>query len=294
MDGPQPQRGERGRRVRRHVARRQLALSRGLARGHRRGRYIPQGRESFNRNRHLLRLHGADGDLVSSAEVTEPLDRPRLPHYIRGFEDCRLFWWRDAWHAAFCVVDTTPFDLYQMAMARIDGDRFTDFVPLLGPPPLGPEKNWMPFVVDDRLLFVYGCHPFVILEWDPVRLETREVRRVATPPTMADLRGGSQGVRVDGGWAFVLHERRHSESRPMYVHRLLKVDDSFTPVGLSPTFVLQRYGIEFVAGMAAWGSDLLLSFGVQDRTAWLVAVPRDRFLELLEPIDLPAPVAEAE
>jgi len=118
------------------------------------------------------------------------------------------------------------------------------------------------------------------------------VQRVATPSSMAGLRGGSQGVRVDDGWVFLVHERRLSTSRHLYVHQLLKIDDSFTPVGLSAPFVLQRYGIEFVAGMAAWGEDLLLSFGVQDRTAWLAAVPRDRFLELLEPIDLPVPSAE--
>jgi tetratricopeptide (TPR) repeat protein len=258
------------------------------------GRYVIQGRDRFNRNRTLLQLHDAAGDIVSTTELFEPLHRPRLPLLIRGFEDCRLFWWRDSWHAVVCVSDISPYDQYQMAMVRIDGDHFEDFVPLLGPTRHPqPEKNWMPFVVGDRLLFVYGPHPFVVLEWDPERLHITEVQRVATPPSMAGLRGGSQGVRVDDGWVFLVHERRVSTSRHLYVHQLLKIDDSFTPVGLSPPFVLQRYGIEFVAGMAEWGTDLLLSFGVQDRTAWLAAVPRDRFLELLEPIILPVPTAEA-
>src|SRR5205085_5257037 len=105
-------------------------------------------------------------------------------------------------------------------------DRFEDFVPLLGPTRLPqPEKNWMPFVVGDRLLFVYGSHPFVVLEWDPVRFDVTEVQRVATPLSMAELRGGSQGVRVADGWVFLVHERRVSTSRHLYVHQLLKIDD---------------------------------------------------------------------
>src|SRR6185436_7529237 len=108
----------------------------------------------------------------------------------------------------------------------------------------------------------YGCHPFVVLEWDPEYLELREVQRVLTPPSMAGFRGGSQGLPLDDGFLFLVHERRDSKTNMLYVHRLLKVDRDLVPVAMSPAFVYQRYGLEFCAGIAAWGDDVLMSYGV--------------------------------
>jgi tetratricopeptide (TPR) repeat protein len=257
------------------------------------GRYVRQCGDAYNRNRTLLQLHDAAGEPRARIEIKEPHDRPRTAARIRGFEDCRLFWWRGAWHVIACVVDATAEESFQMSIARIDGDRFTDFHLLLGPERGRHEKNWMPFVVGDRLLLVYGCHPFVVLEWDPDVLELHEVQRIATPAPMAGLRGGSQGLPVDDGYVFVLHEMRAppSELRRLYVHRLLKINSALEPVGLSKPFVFQRYGIEFCAGIADAGEDLLLSYGLQDSSAWLTMVPRHALLDLLEPIPRVIPLA---
>ncbi len=239
-------------------------------------------------NRTFLQVHGADGAPLTIVELREPPDRPRLPAGVVGFEDCRLFWWRGAWHLVANCREVSHDALERMVLLRIDDDQLADLVVFPGQVTGRREKNWMPFVVDDRLLLVYGCHPFVVVEWDPDAGRLRERCRIATPTSFAAFGGGSQGVPVEGGHLFVVHQVERSGTRRLYEHRLFQIDDELRPVALSRPFALQRYGVEFCAGMAAWGDDLLLSYGTQDQRAWLASVDAVDLLGLLEPVVLPA------
>jgi tetratricopeptide (TPR) repeat protein len=248
------------------------------------GAYAIHDPDDVVRTRNFLLRHDVDGRRSACEELVEPALPERVPTGVRGLEDARLFRWRGEWHILATARDLTPTWRCQMALGRLDGPDIVDLTPLPFPVEGRDEKNWMPFVHDGRLRFVYSCHPLVILEWDPDASSLREVVRHETPSHLESLRGGAQGTWIDGNLLLIGHHVRHSGGRRLYQHRFLMLDRELRPSSCSPLFSFERYGVEFCAGMARRDEDLLLSYGVNDGAARLMAVSLDAVLGVMEPL----------
>jgi hypothetical protein len=60
-------------------------------------------------------------------------------------------------------------------------------------------------------------------------------------------------------------------------------DDDFNLVGISPEpFSFLDARIEFAAGAAILGNDLLISFGFQDNAAFILKVPNTVLVEMIQ------------
>lgn len=245
------------------------------------GSYDIADPEGVVRTRNHLVVHDDTGAELTRTQLTEP-DRPaRFPSPVRGLEDLRLFMWRGSWHVIGTSRELDPTTRCRMAVARIDGSDLTDLTALPDLDRLRPEKNWMPLVDGDRLRFVYSLHPLVVLEWDPQNAVLREVVRSPGATALEGLRGGSQAIRVDEGWLLIGHTVVETESRRLYRHRFVLLDDDLQACSWSEPFSFERYGVELCAGLAQRGDDLLISYGVEDRAARLMAVSRSAVLDLL-------------
>lgn len=196
---------------------------------------------------------------------------------IIGFEDCRLFRWRDGWWASATVRDEDASEHAAMRLLQLDDSgAIRHRWQLHGYGTQEHEKNWMPCVRGDELLFVYGCDPVTVLRVASFDGEVAQVDVMCRqPPALAleHLRGGSQLIPFDDGWLAVTHEVIYLGSTRQYLHRFVEFAADFQVRRLSMPFFLRREGIEFVAGLARDGDSLLLSFGVHDGQAWLARVP---------------------
>ena len=207
----------------------------------------------------------------------------RFPSDIQGYEDCRLFHSDGAWYATATVCDLNPVDRREIALLRFEGSEIVDVRPLLSPHPERHEKNWMPFTSSGELLIVYRCGPTIVLRCD---LATGELDRRAEhdAPELADeFRGGSQGVAVDGGHLFVVHEVDRSGAALRYLHRFLMLDEAHALSAVSAPFTFTSDRVEFCAGMARRDDELVLSFGVSDAAAGLAVLSLSEALATLEP-----------
>jgi glycosyltransferase involved in cell wall biosynthesis len=225
--------------------------------------------------------------LLHHSELGDPVEPIRHPTGIAGFEDCRLFAWRDRWWAVATSRDLDPTGLCRMVLLAVGDGGWELIAELPGPVPERHEKNWMPFVVGDELHFVYRCRPFTVLRWDWASHRLDRVRLIPTDYRFAGLRGSSQGLAVDDGYLFVAHEAHPTAGGRRYLHRFMTVDGSLSPSGISAPFAFVHDGIEFCAGLARRGSDLLLSFGVEDRCAAVAVVPIDSVIDAIEPLTGP-------
>lgn len=217
----------------------------------------------------LLRL---DGSLVpSSAAVLE--DASGVPAFdtpVRGCEDLRPFVLEGRLHALATTRDRTPDALCRIGLLTIEGGRVTRLVLLPEVEPGRHEKNWVPLVHDGGLFVVYSYDPFRVFRCDVETGLLEEVARVDPPRRLDHLRGGTQAVRVPGGFLTATHEVSLAPGLGRtYLHRFLLVDEGFTPRGATEPFFLLERGIEFAAGLLAdpGRDELLLSFGVRDATA---------------------------
>ena len=78
-----------------------------------------------------------------------PTCRRRPSEQVHGFEDMRLFAWRDELWCIACVRELTPEGWCDQVLARIDDSspgqcRLTDWRVLRPEGPRRHEKNWMP------------------------------------------------------------------------------------------------------------------------------------------------------
>jgi tetratricopeptide (TPR) repeat protein len=255
------------------------------------GRYVIDDPNGVIRTRnHLAPLNAALETpgwfpvVAEEADMQQPL-APRFPFPVRGYEDCRLLRWRGHWWATATVRDTTPEGLCEMALLRLDDNgKIREEVLLRGDWSSRHQKNWMPLVDGDDLLFVYSLDPTVILKYDPERRVAAPYRESEPAGACEHLRGGSQLLRTPAGWLGVCHEAAIPAGGPRtYLHRFFLLDSDLRLAGLSEPFRFTAEPIEFCAGLALDqnGQRLLLSFGVNDAQAFIGTVDLGRVLEIL-------------
>ena len=204
---------------------------------------------------------------------------------IRGFEDFRIFSYDGADYAAASIRNADSSGIVQQFLLTIQGNEIVQAVAMSGPAD-GHQKNWMPVVGHEDMLFVDTCYPKQIRQHDPSTGRTNVVSRVATSPLFSRFRGGSQLVPWHGGYLSVVHEvLQYGGIERVYLHRFVKFDLHLNITHCSDQFFLLKRGVEFCAGMRIESESVILSFGVDDRHAWLARISESEVLASLRSID---------
>ncbi|TGT68779.1 hypothetical protein EN802_26150 [bacterium M00.F.Ca.ET.159.01.1.1] len=257
------------------------------------GQYATPGDTPISTRNFLLRL---DSDFVmqGASEVLPPADLPS-PAYDRvlGFEDMRLFAWRDNLWGLACVRQLTPEGWCEQVLARIEDGGLgshvlTDWRVVRPAGQRQHEKNWMPLVErtsdgSDRLRFIYLCDPTKILD-ENGRTVSEQEPMIAAP----QFSGSSQAILFNGGWLALVHEARArpNEGRRYYQHRFVWFDGAYRLTKVSRPFYFNAKGVEFAAGMA-WHPDakrLMISYGAGDSESWIATVQADEVAAFLDDV----------
>jgi len=133
------------------------------------------------------------------------------------------------------------------------------------------EKNWMPIVVEGQLAWIYSLDPTVVVG-------AKEITQLC-PMDLAHLRGGA-AIQLGEEWLAVVHEVIETNEKRVYLHRFVRLAADFRVTAVSPAWVFAHHGIEFCAGLAEVGSDLAMSYGVEDKEAWVMRVPTKEVLAM--------------
>jgi hypothetical protein len=258
----------------------------------------PEQDQALRTTNYICKLDENLSMITHGVVDTSKLDVEPLWEFT-GEEDCRLVQWDGKYYNIGVRRDTTPHGEGRMELSELDIDEDTwqiKEVSRLRIPTPGLnnsycEKNWMP-ILDQPFHFVKWTSPTeVVRTWpdEPARCEQVSLTPGLTPPK--DQRGGSQVVRWGNVYIAITHEvdlfKNYLDQKDgIYRHRLVVWDQQFNLIGLSPepfTFLDAR--VEFVAGAAKYGEDLLISFGLQDNAAFVLRTPKvvveDLILEAL-------------
>lgn len=217
---------------------------------------------------------------------TSALDVPPVWEFT-GEEDCRLVQWEGKYYVIGVRRDTKPNGEGRMELSEITiSDDFTIKetsrirIPAPDPDTSYCEKNWMP-ILDQPYHFVKWTSPTEVVRTYPtLPPHCKQVRLVEGLVPPADQRGGSQVIKWGNIYIAITHEvnlfKNYLKQKDgIYRHRLVLWDEQFNLIGLSPepfSFIDGR--VEFVAGAAKLGDDLLISFGFQDNAAFVLRVPK--------------------
>jgi predicted GH43/DUF377 family glycosyl hydrolase len=123
------------------------------------------------------------------------------------------------------------------------------------------EKNWMPLSIGGKLVWIYSLDPTTVIP-GPLR---------SSPLALDHLRGGA-ATAFKNGYLCVAHEAIAANEGRVYLHRFVRLDAEFNVTAVSASWVFAHYGIEFCAGLVTENKDLVLSYGLKDREAWVARV----------------------
>lgn len=201
---------------------------------------------------------------------------------IFGLEDVRLVEWlgRHWFTATTCQVPGAGGSP-QVVLGRLSEDltRIEDLKPILFPGRRPVEKNWVLWPQGDQLFCVYSFDPLVVMKVLPDSGEAKEIRRGPVRGYAGQFRGSSPVIETPDGSLAVVHDVSNLHDRNVYTHRLVEIREGGLRV--SRPFLLEHHGIEYACGLSFDGETLTISYGLEDREAKWMKLPRDDAHELL-------------
>lgn len=219
----------------------------------------------------VIRTENYLGRLSKSGEFIDPtpmldLDKsPRERSNIVGYEDIRLasIKGRDGkalLTGSATVCDRDPEGRRQIARLHFDKKGNVKRADVQRTNQLH-EKNWMPLSVDGEFKWIYSIDPTAILP-GPLR---------HCPFKLEHLRGGG-ATKFGQGYLCAMHEVIDASEGRVYLHRFVRMDRYFNVTAVTPAWVFSHHGIEFCAGLAFRNGQIILSYGIEDREAWIMRI----------------------
>jgi glycosyltransferase involved in cell wall biosynthesis len=213
----------------------------------------------------------------STVELQLPENSPLTEYWeVRGFEDSRLFEWCGELWTVSCVREWNPEGWCEQVRARIDKGEQHNWKKIL-PKERRHEKNWMPWVRGVDLRFVYRLGTLVDANGAVIEQHNPGL-------DVSAISGGSQVVEIDERTNLaVVHEARYIPGRSTryYQHRFVSFRSNGRVDRISAPFYFHDRQIEFCAGLAVFGKQLMVSYGVRDCEAWTATMDTEEVIRFV-------------
>ena len=208
---------------------------------------------------------------------TSKLDVKPIWEFI-GLEDARIVEWNHKTYLCGVRRDTKTDGEGRMELSEIvDGQEIARYR-IEPPTPTYCEKNWMP-ITDMPFHFVKWSNPTEVVKVDLETLTSETVSLTEQTITFPrDIRGGSQVIPYGDYRIALTHEvdlwhNEQGQKDAQYYHRFIVWDKDWNIVTASDEFKFLAANIEFSCGIAIHEGNILIPFGFQDTTAYLLTIP---------------------
>ena len=181
---------------------------------------------------------------------------------LDGIEDLRLFYWNGQKYTIGNAINY-PSSCASTTLMTLEGNVLNPEAIFQSPTGAKTEKNWMPFIYDgDELRFLYTPNGQMLTQNDDGLAFNYADRKNILP----NWSGSSCVMERNDQYYAVIHKRNKSD----YIHMLVEYDETGRLIWESKEFNFEQTGVEFCAGMAFKGEDVVLSYGVMDKKAILL------------------------
>jgi len=127
--------------------------------------------------------------------------------------------------------------------------------------PSNIEKNWMPFIHNNKTYVIYSLYPFIIKE-----LDTNEYIKLNDNPLLSGYNGSTNGIKLNNHYLFIVH---NSSGKSIHKWLLLSFDLNTYKISEPFTFFEHSY-IEFTCSLSIYNNKLFIGLGVNDNKAFIV------------------------
>ncbi len=220
---------------------------------------------------------------------TSKLDVPPVWTFI-GLEDGRLVKWDEKYYLIGVRRDTKEDGEGRMEYSELEisetGVKEVSRTRIEPPTPSYCEKNWMP-VLNQPHHFVKWSNPTEVVKANPITGTSQAVFQGSTGLNLPrDLRGSSQVIHINGMNIAITHEtdfwyNEYNCKNAKYYHRFVVWDKDWKFLTITKPFKFMDGWIEFCTGMDIIGNNLLITFGFQDNTAYLLKAPIQTIVDFI-------------
>jgi hypothetical protein len=201
-----------------------------------------------------------------------------------GLEDARLFRWEGKLYLCGVRRDTTTNGQGRMELSELD-ENFKEISRRRLPAPIDTsycEKNWVP-VLDQPYTFVKWTNPTEIVNVEEKTKTTILKDNYKELPR--DLRGSSHIIPYKDHYIAIMHEVALYETEmkqkdATYLHRFVVWNKNWDIEYIGEPFSFLGGEIEFCTGAALYKRSLLVSFGHQDNSAYILKIPFNKLDQL--------------
>jgi hypothetical protein len=223
---------------------------------------------------------------------TSLLDTKPVWEFI-GLEDARVVRWDDILYICGVRRDVKPDGEGRMELSKLEisSDSVLEIsrqrIPAPGDNTSYCEKNWMP-VLDLPYHFVKWTNPTEVVKVDPLNNTCETIHIGSNYYSKRDIRGGSQVITLGDYRVAITHEvdlwfNKQNRKEATYRHRVIVWDKQWNVVKISEEFNFMSGLVEFCTGLAQYKDDILISFGYEDVSAYLLRVPLSVFHDIFLP-----------
>lgn len=222
-------------------------------------------------------LVSLDGDLMATA--IEPITaHPGGPP--EAYEDWRPIEIGEKWYA------TAKSHLRGPVLLAFDDASVVETRQLFPPDPSISRGSFAPLEIDGGLHLLCCFASTIVASVDPATGATELLSWRDAPQLAGTFRVGSQGLAVEEGHLFVVHEVDGDSQQALAHHRFVLLDRDLRLAACSPRFKFTSAPWELCSGIARRNGEIVLSFGVADVAAGIAVVPAEEVLSLLDPSEL--------
>jgi hypothetical protein len=268
--------------------------------------YVREDNDPYLRTYNFLCEYSLAQNRVMKHTKIDTSKFPKEPEWdFVGLEDARIVVWNDKTYITG-VRRYAPDGKGRMVLSEISITKKSvkEVSRFIIEPPKGEEdafceKNWMP-ILDKPFQYVKHANPLQIVEVKP---SAKKVKGVSTATStivhqgkdkldlQLDLRGSSQVISYEDYYLCVTHEcdywhNEKNDRDAQYYHRFVAWDKEWNLKGTSKPFKFMDGRIEFCCGMAkhpdASCKDLMITFGFQDNSAYILQLNGGHFAKLME------------
>ena len=224
--------------------------------------------------------------------VTDEFDKEPQWRFT-GLEDARLVKWDGKFYLCGTRRDTESTGIGRMELSEIvvehayskEVKRYR--IPTPGDDSSYCEKNWMP-IVSKPYHFVKWTNPTEVVKYD---INTNKCQTVVlkeeSDKLSNNLRGGSQ--IIDWGeehYLGIVHQSYHSYDDQNrfdneYKQQFILWDSEWNIVKYSPQFSVMGAKIEFISSLTICYGDVIITFGHQDNSSYILRVSQNFVEEIL-------------
>ena len=239
--------------------------------------------------RNIIAYVDENFNLVDKFEIIENPTRPCYPSLVTGMEDIRLFWSPDGYlHGSCTILDAYPerkiaigyFKTLFHKDSHINETLNVDVQVLASPYDRNCEKNWLPFVLDDKIHFFYDTGPLEIYSPPGNSMIIPDFNK-------HKFRASAGPLLYKEGYLVLVHNHLWQvgvEKGRNYIHRFLYLSKDWKILSTSPWFYFEHAGIEFSLSMCFHNDKLLIGYGKEDCQAYVGLLSLDKLNSMLKEV----------